>query len=59
MSKITAISQETLKIPVAPAGSPEENNILRPCLDKISLQWTLDAGCLYAEMALLVHILLP
>jgi hypothetical protein len=28
MSKITAISQEILKIPVAPAGSPEENNTL-------------------------------
>ena len=28
MSKITAISQEILKISVAPAGSPEENNTL-------------------------------
>ena len=28
MSKITTISQEILKIPAAPAGSPEENNTL-------------------------------
>jgi hypothetical protein len=28
MLKITAISQEILKIPVAPTGSPEENNTL-------------------------------
>ena len=28
MSKITAISQEILKTPIVPAGSPEENNTL-------------------------------
>ena len=32
MSKITAISQEILTIPAAPAGSPEENNTLDSCL---------------------------